>query len=116
MWWTQFGSDKEYDAFQAANRSFVIKTPDSPSHGNKKGYPFALDQEERLKDLISAGFKNAEVDIWKWTLTYDTARLVKLYRTSLLSRLLHLNNVNSFFNNLLSLQTKSFAVMWSALA
>ena len=81
MWWMQFGSDRELDAFQCATDHLFANTASSPSHGEKGGPPFALDRDRRLRDLASAGFQNAETDIWRWSLTYDTARLVGLYST-----------------------------------
>jgi SAM-dependent methyltransferase len=79
MWWTHFGAGKEYDAFQAATSHLFIDIPRSPSQGPQGG--FALDREARLRDLSAAGFQVAEVDLWRWTLGYDTARLLDLYRT-----------------------------------
>jgi SAM-dependent methyltransferase len=81
MWWMQFGSDADTDVFQSATDHLFTNTASSPSHGDQGGPPFALDRERRLHDLASAGFRNAEVDIWRWSLTYDTARLVGLYNT-----------------------------------
>ena len=81
MWWTQFGDDPDVDAFQSATDHLFVNTSSSPSHGEKGAPPFALDRERRLHDLVSAGFQNAETDIWRWTLTYETARLVGLYST-----------------------------------
>jgi SAM-dependent methyltransferase len=80
MWWTHFGS-RGPDAFQLATDHLFVGTADSPSGGGKATLPFALDQESRLRDLATSGFCDAEVDLWHWTLTYDTARLVALYST-----------------------------------
>jgi len=77
----QFGNDKELEAFQAGTDHLFANTFSSPSHGEKVRPQFALDRERRLHDLKFAGFQNAEVDIWRWTLTYDTARVVGLYST-----------------------------------
>jgi SAM-dependent methyltransferase len=76
MWWTHFGAGKEYDAFQAATKHLFIDIPRSPG-----GAHFSLDREARLHDLSAAGFQMAEVDLWRWTLRYDTRRLLDLYRT-----------------------------------
>jgi len=81
MWWNSFGGDRETDAFQAATDHLFTETPDSPSHGEGGGPPFALDQERRLDDLGAAGFEAANVDLWRWSSEYDTARLVALYAT-----------------------------------
>ncbi len=81
MWWTQFGSDAESDAFQAATDHLFVGTASSPSHGDRGGPPFALDRERRVNDLEAAEFEGVEVDTWRWTLTYDTARLIGLYST-----------------------------------
>lgn len=81
MWWTNFGADAGSDAFQSATDHLFANTPSSPSHGDPGGPPFALDRERRLHELASVGFRNAEVDTWRWTLNYDTARLIGLYST-----------------------------------
>jgi SAM-dependent methyltransferase len=81
MWWMNFGENPDVDAFQSATDHLFANTPSSPSHGEKGGSPFALDRDCRLQQLASAGFQNAEADIWRWTLTYDTARLIGLYST-----------------------------------
>ena len=80
MWWTHFGSD-EPDAFQTVTDHLFAETPESPSKGGKAGIPFALDQEGRLRDLTASGFRDEEVAVWRWSLTYETARLVELYGT-----------------------------------
>jgi Methyltransferase domain len=80
MWWTHFGAGKEYDTFEAATNHLFIDIPQSPSQGRRGGPLFALDREARLHDLSEAGFQMAEVDLWHWTLDYDTARLLELYR------------------------------------
>jgi hypothetical protein len=81
MWWTHFGAGKEYDAFEAATNHLFIDIPQSPSQGRQGGPPFALDREARLHDLSEAGFQMAELELWHWTLGYDTTRLLDLYRT-----------------------------------
>jgi hypothetical protein len=81
MWWTHFGAGDEHDAFQAATNHLFVDTPDSPSGDRNGGPPFALDGGARLRDLAAAGFVAPEVDLWRWTLRYDTTRLVGLYRT-----------------------------------
>ena len=80
MWWTQFGGG-EQDAFQRATDHLFADTPDSPSHGRDGGPPFAIDQEARLRGLADAGFEAAEVQVRRWTESYETSRLVALYRT-----------------------------------
>jgi trans-aconitate methyltransferase len=80
MWWNHFGSG-EPDAFQTATDHLFVGTADSPSMAGKARLPFALDQESRIRDLVTCGFCQVEVDLWRWTLTYDTARLVALYST-----------------------------------
>jgi hypothetical protein len=78
MWWTHFGSD-EPDPFQIATDHLFAHTPDSPSAGGRNRLPFALDQESRLQDLLAGGFREPEVEVWRWSLTCETARLVDLY-------------------------------------
>jgi hypothetical protein len=81
MWWTHFGAGEEYDAFHAATNHLFVHTHDSPSQGDRGRPAFALDCEQRLRDLSSAGLRHAEADRWRWSVSYDTARLVGLYRT-----------------------------------
>ncbi|HEY1448452.1 MAG TPA: methyltransferase domain-containing protein [Caulobacteraceae bacterium] len=81
MWWTNFGEEGWPDPFQAATRHLFVDTPRSPAHGRKGRPPFALDREARLADLAAAGFADAEVDYWRWTLTMETSRLCALYAT-----------------------------------
>jgi SAM-dependent methyltransferase len=77
MWWTHFGAS-EPDSFQVATNHLFVGTPESPSGGNAS---FALKQQSRVEDLQASGFCDAEFDLWRWTLTYDTDRLVALYST-----------------------------------
>jgi SAM-dependent methyltransferase len=81
MWWTNFGDEKGHDPFQEATRHLFAETPRAPSHGRRGGPSFAMDQEARLADLAGAGFTEAEVDVWPWTITLETDRLVALYAT-----------------------------------
>lgn len=81
MWWTNFGAEKGADAFQNATHHLFKETPRAPSHGRRGGPSFAMDREARLADLAAAGFVDAEVDVWPWTITLETERLVALYAT-----------------------------------
>jgi SAM-dependent methyltransferase len=81
MWWTSFGAEKGPDPFQDATRHLFAETPRAPSHGRKGGPSFAMDREARLADLAAAGFVEAQVDLWPWTITLATERLVALYAT-----------------------------------
>jgi hypothetical protein len=40
-----------------------------------------MDHEARLADLAAAGFVEAEVEVWPWTITLETEKLVALYAT-----------------------------------
>jgi SAM-dependent methyltransferase len=80
MWWNHFGS-RDPDPFQLATEHLFVGTPDSPSVHKNQGVSFALDQQARLGDLASAGFRDPAVELWHWTIRYDTARLVALYST-----------------------------------
>lgn len=80
MWWHNFGGAWK-DAFQDATDHLFADTPSSPSHGKSGRPPFSLDQDARLSDLAAAGFEDAQAEIWAWTETYDTARVVALYGT-----------------------------------
>jgi len=81
MWWNNFGAEGAPDPFQAATRHLFAATPRAPSHGRKGGPSFAMDREARLADLEAAGFTEAEVDFWPWTIMLETPRLVALYAT-----------------------------------
>ena len=80
MWWTHFGS-YEPDAFQLATEHLFLGTSDSPSIGAAGNVPFGLDQISRIRDLTLAGLCDPALELWHWTLTYDTARLAALYST-----------------------------------
>jgi SAM-dependent methyltransferase len=71
MWWTHFGPGEEYDAFQAATNHLFINTCDGPSQGRNGRPPFALDYDARVHDIVATGFRNADVDLWRWTLPYN---------------------------------------------
>lgn len=81
MWWSNFGAEGGEDPFQAATRHLFAETPRGPAHGRRGGPSFAMDHEARLDDLAQAGFDDAAVDVWPWTITLETARLVALYAT-----------------------------------
>ncbi|MGH7021992.1 MAG: class I SAM-dependent methyltransferase [Caulobacteraceae bacterium] len=81
MWWTNYGAEGEPDPFQAATRHLFAETPRAPSHGRRGGPSFAMDAEARLADLAEAGFVDAAVDHWPWTITVETRRLAALYAT-----------------------------------
>jgi SAM-dependent methyltransferase len=59
MWWNHFGPEQP-DAFQKATDHLFIGTTDSPSMSGKGRPPFALDHENRLKDLTAGGFLDAQ--------------------------------------------------------
>jgi SAM-dependent methyltransferase len=100
MWWTHFGAGEEDDAFQTATKHLFIGIPRSPSRGRQGGPHFALDREARLHDLSAAGLLMAEVDLWRWTLRYDTTRLLDLYRTFSPIATLEPNKRNRLLNEL----------------
>jgi SAM-dependent methyltransferase len=81
MWWTNFGAEKGVDAFQNATHHLFKETPRAPSHGRRGGPSFAMDHEARLADLAGAGLADAEVEVWPWTITLETEKLVALYAT-----------------------------------
>jgi SAM-dependent methyltransferase len=81
MWWTNFGAERGSDPFQDATHHLFAETPRAPSHGRRGGPSFAMDHEARLADLAGAGFVEAEVDVWPWTITLETEKLVALYAT-----------------------------------
>jgi SAM-dependent methyltransferase len=80
MWWNHFGSE-EPDEFHRATDHLFVGTADSPAWSGQKRTPFALDRNSRLQDLTAGGFHDAEVDLWRSSLTCDTAGLVALYST-----------------------------------
>jgi SAM-dependent methyltransferase len=81
MAWHNFGAGPDKDPFQEATDHLFVETPESPSHGKAGRPPFSLDEEARLGDLAAAGFEGGEVEIWRWTAIYETARVAALYRT-----------------------------------
>ncbi len=107
-WWTNFGADGEYDAFQCATDHLFVNTPEGPSQGRNGGPPFALDYDARLSDLAAAGFQDAEVDLWRWNLHYETSRLVDLYRTFSPIRALGAEQRELFLHNLACIADKQF--------
>jgi len=89
MWWNLFVGAPRDDEFYKATRPVFRGLNQSPSSG-KEGRPsFALDTEMRIANLRAVGaFENIEVETIGWAASFDTARLVKLYRTfSPISRL-----------------------------
>jgi SAM-dependent methyltransferase len=80
MWWNHFGSEVP-DEFHRATDHLFVGTADSPAWSGQKRTPFALDRNSRLQDLTAGGFHDAEVDLWRSSLTCDTAGLVALYST-----------------------------------
>jgi SAM-dependent methyltransferase len=80
MWWNHFGAE-EPDDFHLATDHLFVGTADSPAMSGQKRIPFALDQDRRLEDLNAGGFQNPEVEMWRSSLTCDTAGLVALYST-----------------------------------
>lgn len=108
MWWTHFGPEGEYDAFQSATDHLFANTLDSPSACRNGGPPFALDREHRLRDLTSAGFRCPSIDSWRWSLTYDTSRLVALYSTFSPIQTLALNEREQFLTELALIANDQF--------
>jgi SAM-dependent methyltransferase len=108
MWWTHFGSG-EPDAFQIAIDHLFADTSQSPSGGGRNGLPFALDLESRLRDLAVAGFRDAEVAVWRWSLIYDTRRLVDLYSTFSPIQALEANMRRKFLCDLARIADEQFA-------
>ena len=80
MWWNHFGSE-EPDEFHRATDHLFVGTADSPAWSDQKRIPFALDHDRRLEDLAANGFQDAEIDLWRSSLTCDTTSLVALYST-----------------------------------
>ena len=88
MWWNLFFGAPRNDEFYMASRHFLRGLDVSPSSGRQGRPPFALDTEIRIANLRAVGFKNIEVETIGWTVSFDTARMIKLYRTfSPISRL-----------------------------
>ena len=80
MWWNHLGTE-ELDAFERATDHLFARTADSPWWSGEKRIPFALDRDSRLQDLSANGFEDIEVELWRSTVSYETARLVALYAT-----------------------------------
>jgi SAM-dependent methyltransferase len=89
MWWNLFFGAPRDDEFYKASRSLLRGLDHSPSSGREGRPPFALDTELRIANLRAMGtFENIEVETIGWTATFDTTRMLGLYRTfSPISRL-----------------------------
>lgn len=89
MWWNLFFGAPRDDEFYKASRSLLRGLDHSPSSGREGRPPFALDTEMRISNLRAVGtFENIEVETITWTASFDTARVMRLYRTfSPISRL-----------------------------
>jgi SAM-dependent methyltransferase len=89
MWWNLFFGAPRDDEFYRASSSFLRGLDLSPSSGRKGRPPFALDSEMRIANLRSQDtFENIAVETIGWTVTFDTTRMINLYRTfSPISRL-----------------------------
>jgi SAM-dependent methyltransferase len=107
MWWNHFGSDGP-DAFQQATDHLFAGTADSPSWNGEKEIPFALDRDNRLRDLAAARFRDTEVDLWRWRLTYHTPRLVALYSTFSPIQALELDSRQQFLSSLAQIADEQF--------
>lgn len=108
MWWTNFGAEEGPDPFQDATRHLFAETPRAPAHGRRGGPSFAMDREARLADLASAGFADAEADLWPWTITLETERLVALYATFSPIQALPEPKRRTFFEGLAKIADRDF--------
>jgi SAM-dependent methyltransferase len=81
MWWTLFGEGERRDDFMRAIDHLLVDLERSPSAGREGGPPFALDVDARRAALREAGFVDAEHDIFRWTASWDAARVRALYST-----------------------------------
>jgi SAM-dependent methyltransferase len=107
MWWNHFGPE-EPDEFQQATDHLFARTADSPSWTREKRIPFAFDRDSRLQDLTAAGFQDPEVEVWRSSLTYDTARLVALYSTYSPIQALEPDLRREFLSNLAQISDEQF--------
>ncbi len=88
MWWNLFFGAPRDDEFYKASHHFLDGLDLSPSSGREGRPAFALDTETRIDNLRLGKFENIEVESVRWSVTLDTARMTKLYRTfSPISRL-----------------------------
>jgi SAM-dependent methyltransferase len=81
MWWTLFGEGERKDDFMRAIDHLFVDLERSPSAGREGGPPFALDVDVRLAALREAGFADAEHEVVRWTVSWDTTRVRALYST-----------------------------------
>jgi SAM-dependent methyltransferase len=82
MWWNLFFGAPRDDEFYKATRSLMRGLDQSPSSGKAGRPPFALDTEMRMASLREVGaFENLEVETIDWRASFDTTRMMKLYRT-----------------------------------
>jgi trans-aconitate methyltransferase len=80
MWWNHLCLE-EPDAFEQATDHLFTGTADSPGWSGEKRIPFALDRDNCIQGLTANGFLDIDVDLWRSSVTYETARLVALYST-----------------------------------
>jgi SAM-dependent methyltransferase len=107
MWWNHFGSE-EPDEFHKATDHLFVGTADSPAWSDQKRIPFGLDRDSRLQDLTANGFHDAEVDLWRSSLTCDTAGLVALYSTFSPIQILEPNSRQQLLSGLAQIADEQF--------
>lgn len=108
MWWNLFFGAPREDEFYKASRAFLDGLDLSPSSGRGGRPAFALDTETRIANLRSGEFENIEVESVVWSVTFDTARMTKLYRTfSPISRL-EVGDQQRLLDNLADIAEKQF--------
>jgi len=108
MWWNLFFGAPRNDEFYKASRPFLRGLEVSPSSGLQGRPPFALDTEIRIANLRAVGFKNIEVETIGWTVSFDTARMIKLYRTFSPISTLDPGDRQRLLDNLRQLSDKQF--------
>jgi SAM-dependent methyltransferase len=107
MWWNHFGSE-EPDEFQRATDHLFVGTADSPGWSGEKRIPFAFDRDRRFQDLTANGFHDAEVELWRSSVSYDTSRLVALYSTFSPIQALEPDSRREFLSNLAQVADDQF--------
>jgi SAM-dependent methyltransferase len=109
MWWNLFFGAPRNDEFYRASRSLLRGLDHGPSSGQAGRPPFALDCGRRIANLRAVGtFENIEVETIGWTVSFDTTRVMRLYRTFSAINRLEAGEQQRLLDNLGQIADKQF--------
>jgi SAM-dependent methyltransferase len=78
MWWNVHGGQNPEDAFHLATLQLLEPLEGQPWNRDR---PYASDVRDRIADLRTADFENAEAELIRWRKRFDTAGIRDLYST-----------------------------------